>query len=270
MCTSKEECAFPGKKAHYQGLFSWEIRNTSERSFSKIVWARIEMLSLIETNQTSQILRVKNNDWPLLEPSFVSYNAEDGKSSEDLRIVCVGRFFMKRMIEQFFVATRFKKLAPSDVYWSMQLSFPAFFFKVYLVLDQFSKIGRNRMGTKGWFSFVSLLFLFFFFQHGCDSSTWVISDFNATGPNQISLTRGLQVEVLEHSNATTGFVLVRLISQTPSSSSNMASTALNQGLVPISCLKWPPHKVRTESDHHTHGKWKQMYFIPCHPCIYRL
>ncbi|XP_059088154.1 triple functional domain protein-like isoform X1 [Tigriopus californicus] len=85
-------------------------------------------------------------------------------------------------------------------------------------------------------------------KHGCDSSTWVISDFNAIGPNQISLTRGLQVEVLEHSNAATGFVLVRLISQTPSSS-NMAGTALNQGLVPISCLKWPPHKIRTDSDH---------------------
>lgn len=66
--------------------------------------------------------------------------------------------------------------------------------------------------------------------------TWVVSDYTATpGTNEISVTKGQQVEIIETSSAeSSDFCLVRL---GPIGSGDGGT---HEGLVPISILKPPP------------------------------
>ncbi len=89
---------------------------------------------------------------------------------------------------------------------------------------------------------------------GCDS-TWVIQEFSAENPGEMSVSKGQQVEIvfdssasssslatLPENNATSGMVTVRLTDKSAdkAASSSSSSTAFSEGLVPISCLKLPP------------------------------
>lgn len=64
--------------------------------------------------------------------------------------------------------------------------------------------------------------------------TWVVSDYTATpGTNEVSVTKGQQVEIIETPNSEPSeFCLVRL--------GPIGSDGTHEGLVPISILKPPP------------------------------
>lgn len=69
--------------------------------------------------------------------------------------------------------------------------------------------------------------------------TWVITEHEAAGTSELSVTKGQQVEVLESQTGREGWCLVRLPSEPP-----------QQGLVPIAVLKPQPK-------HHTSPNKKQ-------------
>lgn len=73
--------------------------------------------------------------------------------------------------------------------------------------------------------------------------TWVVSDYNATpGTNELSITKGQQVEVIETSCPNDpDFCLVRLNSQSDDG-------VVQEGLVPISILKPQPGAQKSNSN----------------------
>lgn len=107
--------------------------------------------------------------------------------------------------------------------------------------------------------------LFFYSQTGHVEMTWVISDFvGAAGTNELSVTKGQQVEVLEMSATTPDYCLVRVSAGSAAASlakasgggAAAASSTTNatgagggsqpqEGLVPMSILKPPPTFSKT-------------------------
>jgi len=71
----------------------------------------------------------------------------------------------------------------------------------------------------------------------CGEVTWVVSDYNG-GPGELSVRAGQQVEVLDQNNADQ--LLVRLC---PNTLSEVTRPDLQEGYVPLSCLKAPPSKT---------------------------
>ncbi|KAK3932146.1 Triple functional domain protein [Frankliniella fusca] len=71
--------------------------------------------------------------------------------------------------------------------------------------------------------------------------TWVIADFTATSPSELSVHKGQQVEVLDAPSAErSDWCLVRMAEAAPA-----AGAAAAEGLVPLSVLKQPPQGLRT-------------------------
>lgn len=66
--------------------------------------------------------------------------------------------------------------------------------------------------------------------------TWVMSDFTASGPEELTVTKGQQVEVVEVCAARPDFCLVRM----PTRGSEGHQEAVPEGLVPLGVLKQPP------------------------------
>lgn len=66
--------------------------------------------------------------------------------------------------------------------------------------------------------------------------TWVVSDFTATSPQELSVTKGQQVEVVEVYSSKPDFCLVRM----PTRGSDGDNVSVPEGLVPLSVLKQPP------------------------------
>lgn len=66
--------------------------------------------------------------------------------------------------------------------------------------------------------------------------TWVINDFTATTPQELSVSKGQQVEVVEVCATKPDFCLVRM----PTRGTEQDSTAVPEGLVPLSVLRQPP------------------------------
>ncbi|XP_045464356.1 kalirin isoform X2 [Harmonia axyridis] len=66
--------------------------------------------------------------------------------------------------------------------------------------------------------------------------TWVMNDFTATCPQELSVSKGQQVEVVEVCATKPDFCLVRM----PTRGTEQDSTVVPEGLVPLSVLKQPP------------------------------
>lgn len=66
--------------------------------------------------------------------------------------------------------------------------------------------------------------------------TWVMSDFTATNPQELTVTKGQQVEVVEVCAAKPDFCLVRM----PTRGSEGHQEPVPEGLVPLVVLKQPP------------------------------
>lgn len=66
--------------------------------------------------------------------------------------------------------------------------------------------------------------------------TWVVSDFTATSPQELTVSKGQQVEVVEMYSSKPDFCLVRM----PTRGSDNDSGSVPEGLVPLSVLKQPP------------------------------
>ena len=93
------------------------------------------------------------------------------------------------------------------------------------------------MKTFEYYKFYFLILIYFLFQALCSEVTWVVSDYNG-GPGELSVRAGQQVEVLDQNNADQ--VLVRLC---PNTLSEVTRPDLQEGYVPLSCLKAPPSKT---------------------------
>lgn len=76
----------------------------------------------------------------------------------------------------------------------------------------------------------------FLFQAGVLEMTWVISDFTATNPSELSVIKGQQVEVVEVCSSKPDYCLVRM----PTRGTDHDAAAVPEGLVPLSVLKQPP------------------------------
>lgn len=74
------------------------------------------------------------------------------------------------------------------------------------------------------------------FQTGVLEMTWVVNDFTATSPQELTVTKGQQVEVVEICSSKPEYCLVRM----PSRGSELESGGIPEGLVPLSVLKQPP------------------------------
>lgn len=85
--------------------------------------------------------------------------------------------------------------------------------------------------------------------------TWVVSDFTATSPQELSVTKGQQVEVVEICSSKPDFCLVRM----PTRGTDHDSAGVPEGLVPLSALKQPPvlrsSPRRHPADHEVTGKY---------------
>ncbi len=70
----------------------------------------------------------------------------------------------------------------------------------------------------------------------------MIQDFSASAPGEMTVSRGQQVEVVEApaSPASPDMVRVRIVPAAPTSGAAVASSSGAEGLVPYSCLKFPP------------------------------
>lgn len=66
--------------------------------------------------------------------------------------------------------------------------------------------------------------------------TWVVSDYTAVGPQELSVTKGQQVEVIEMCLTKPDFCLVRM----PTRGTDHDATNIPEGLVPLAVLKQPP------------------------------
>ncbi|XP_071053767.1 triple functional domain protein isoform X4 [Onthophagus taurus] len=66
--------------------------------------------------------------------------------------------------------------------------------------------------------------------------TWVVSDFTATSPHELSVSKGQQVEVVEIHSSKPDFCLVRM----PTRGSDSENSTVPEGLVPLAVLKQPP------------------------------
>lgn len=75
-----------------------------------------------------------------------------------------------------------------------------------------------------------------FFQTGVLEMTWVVSDFTATNSQEMTVTKGQQVEVVEVCSSKPDFCLVRM----PTRGNDHDQTNVPEGLVPLSVLKQPP------------------------------
>lgn len=73
------------------------------------------------------------------------------------------------------------------------------------------------------------------FQAGVLEMTWVVSDFTATCPQELSVTKGQQVEVVEVCSSKPDFCLVRM----PTRGTDH-DASVPEGLVPLAVLKQPP------------------------------
>lgn len=96
--------------------------------------------------------------------------------------------------------------------------------------------------------FFTPLFIGIISSQGCEGSTWVIHDFTSSTPGELSVSRGQQVEILEQrSNGPTAvassdnMVLVRV---TPPTLAAAVPVTSSEGLVPVSCIKFPPVTTR--------------------------
>uniref|UniRef100_A0A6P7G032 Uncharacterized protein LOC114336121 n=1 Tax=Diabrotica virgifera virgifera TaxID=50390 RepID=A0A6P7G032_DIAVI len=67
--------------------------------------------------------------------------------------------------------------------------------------------------------------------------TWVMSDFTATNPLELSVTKGQQVEVVEVCASKPDFCLVRMPTR---GTTDHESGVVPEGLVPLAVLKQPP------------------------------
>lgn len=77
-------------------------------------------------------------------------------------------------------------------------------------------------------AFLSFTNLVFFSQNSGVEMTWVIADFTATAPRQLTVTKGQQVELLDCCGGLSDMVLVRVPSD------------CTEGMVPHIVLKQPP------------------------------
>ncbi|KAF5295457.1 hypothetical protein FQR65_LT10445 [Abscondita terminalis] len=71
---------------------------------------------------------------------------------------------------------------------------------------------------------------------GVVEMTWVMSDYTASGPQELSVTKGQQVELIEMCQARPDYCLVRM----PTRSADHECSNVPEGLVPLSVLKQPP------------------------------
>lgn len=94
----------------------------------------------------------------------------------------------------------------------------------FLILDYIT----NKKGYKKFSSS--------FFQTGVLEMTWVVNDFTATSPQELTVTKGQQVEVVEICPTKPDFCLVRMPTRGP----DHESGTVPEGLVPLSALKQPP------------------------------
>lgn len=74
------------------------------------------------------------------------------------------------------------------------------------------------------------------FQAGVVEMTWVMSDYTAAGPQELSVMKGQQVEVIEMCPSRPDYCLVRM----PTRGTDHESSNVPEGLVPLSVLKQPP------------------------------
>lgn len=84
--------------------------------------------------------------------------------------------------------------------------------------------------------------------------TWVVSDFTATSPQELSVSKGQQVEVVEICSSKPDFCLVRM----PTRGTDHDLAGVPEGLVPLSALKQPPQlrsSPRRHPTEHDVGKW---------------
>uniref|UniRef100_A0A1Y1LT27 Uncharacterized protein n=2 Tax=Photinus pyralis TaxID=7054 RepID=A0A1Y1LT27_PHOPY len=71
---------------------------------------------------------------------------------------------------------------------------------------------------------------------GVVEMTWVMSDYTAAGPQELSVMKGQQVEVIEMCASRPDYCLVRM----PTRSADHECSNVPEGLVPLSVLKQPP------------------------------
>lgn len=114
----------------------------------------------------------------------------------------------------------------------------------------------------------------FFSRQGCDSITWVMQEFSAERPGELSVSKGQQVEVLLDANSSSSALSTLPESSSPSPamvavrlSDKTASAGPSEGLVPISCLKLPPgglQQLRSQraAEHQDGGKSTKIENIP--------
>lgn len=69
--------------------------------------------------------------------------------------------------------------------------------------------------------------------------TWVVSDYTASGPQELTVTKGQQVEVVEVCASKPDFCLVRMPTR-GTSDHGSDSGSVPEGLVPLAVLKQPP------------------------------
>lgn len=77
----------------------------------------------------------------------------------------------------------------------------------------------------------------FSFQTGVLEMTWVVNDFTATSPQELTVSKGQQVEVVEICSSKPDYCLVRMPTRGPA---DHESGTVPEGLVPLSALKQPP------------------------------
>lgn len=104
-------------------------------------------------------------------------------------------------------------------------------------------------------------FLFLFLQTGVLEMTWVVSDYTAANPQEMTVTKGQQVEVVEVCSSKPDYCLVRM----PTRGNDHDQTHVPEGLVPLAVLKQPPAPRSSPSRRpildHDGGKYLLHIFI---------